>query len=54
MQYKNDARYIFPQYICRSIPTGVRGIMVIGLLAAALSSFNSAINAIASSFVADI
>ena len=39
---------------CRSIPTGVRGIMVIGLLAAALSSFNSAINAMASSFVADI
>ena len=54
MQYKNDARDIFPQYICRSIPTGVRGIMVIGLLAAALSSFNSAINAMASSFVADI
>ena len=49
MQYKNDARDIFPQYICRSIPTGVRGIMVIGLLAAALSSFNSAINAMASS-----
>ena len=54
MQYKNAARDIFPQYICRSIPTGVRGIMVIGLLAAALSSFNSAINAMASSFVADI
>lgn len=54
LQYKNDARDIFPQYICHSIPTGVRGVMVIGLLAAALSSFNSAINAMASSFVADI
>lgn len=53
-QFKQDARDIFPQYICHSIPSGIRGIMVIGLLAAALSSFNSAINAMASSFVADI
>ena len=53
-QFKQDARDIFPQFICHSIPTGVRGIMVVGLLAAALSSFNSAINAMASSFVADI
>ncbi len=49
-----DARDIFPQYICNHIPTGLRGLMVIGILAAALSSFNSAINAMASSFVSDI
>lgn len=49
-----DARDIFPQFICNSIPTGVRGLMVVGLLAAALSSFNSAINAMASSFVSDL
>lgn len=54
MQYKQDARDIFPQYICNVIPTGLRGLMIVGLLAAALSSFNSAINAMASSFVADI
>lgn len=49
-----DARDIFPQFICNSIPTGIRGLMVVGLLAAALSSFNSAINAMASSFVSDL
>lgn len=49
-----DARDIFPQYIKNNIPMGVRGLMITGLLAAALSSFNSAINAMASSFVADL
>ncbi|MDE6306331.1 MAG: sodium/solute symporter [Muribaculaceae bacterium] len=53
-QMQGDARDLFPQYICHHIPTGVRGLMIIGLLAAALSSFNSAINAMASSFVSDI
>ena len=53
-QFSHDARDIFPQYICHSIPIGVRGLMVVGLLAAALSSFNSAINAMASSFTADL
>ncbi len=50
----SDARDIFPQYINNYIPTGVRGLMIVGLLAAALSSFNSAINAMASSFVTDL
>ena len=49
-----DARDIFPQYIKNHIPVGVRGLMITGLLAAALSSFNSAINSMASSFVADL
>lgn len=49
-----DARDLFPQYIKNHIPMGVRGLMITGLLAAALSSFNSAINSMASSFVADI
>ncbi len=49
-----DARDIFPQYICNHMPVGVRGLMIVGLLAAALSSFNSAINAMASSFVSDL
>ena len=49
-----DARDVFPQFIKNYIPAGLRGLMIIGLLAAALSSFNSAINAMASSFVADI
>ena len=50
----SDARDIFPQFIKNHIPTGVRGLMITGLLAAALSSFNSAINSMASSFVADL
>jgi len=49
-----DARDIFPQFIKNHIPTGVRGLMIAGLLAAALSSFNSAINSMASSFVSDL
>ena len=49
-----DARDVFPQFIKNHIPTGVRGLMITGLLAAALSSFNSAINSMASSFVADL
>ena len=50
----SDARDIFPQYIKNHIPVGVRGLMITGLLAAALSSFNSAINSMASSFVSDL
>ena len=53
-QFFHDARDIFPQYIKNHIPMGVRGLMITGLLAAALSSFNSAINAMASSFVTDL
>lgn len=49
-----DARDVFPQFIKNCIPAGVRGLMIVGLLAAALSSFNSAINAMASSFVTDL
>lgn len=49
-----DARDVFPQYIKNHIPVGLRGLMITGLLAAALSSFNSAINSMASSFVADL
>ncbi|MBR5906323.1 MAG: sodium:solute symporter [Bacteroidales bacterium] len=54
MAFFSDARDIFPQYIKNHIPVGVRGLMITGLLAAALSSFNSAINSMASSFVADL
>ena len=53
-QFFRDARDIFPQYIKNYMPVGVRGLMIVGLLAAALSSFNSAINAMASSFVTDL
>lgn len=49
-----DSRQIFPQFIFDKIPAGLTGVMVVGLLAAALSSFNSAINGMSSSFVSDL
>lgn len=49
-----DSRQVFPQFIFNHIPTGIKGLMMVGLLAAALSSFNSAINAMTGSFVSDI
>ena len=36
------------------MPTGILGLMVVGLLAAALSSFNSAINSMTSSLFSDL
>lgn len=50
----NDSRQIFPQYIFNHLPSGLLGLTMVGLLAAALGSFNSAINAMSSSFVSDI
>lgn len=50
----SDSRQIFPQFIFSHLPSGLLGITMIGILAAALSSFNSAINAMTSSFVSDI
>jgi len=50
----NDSRQVFPQYIFNHLPSGLLGVTMIGLLAAALSSFNSAINSMTSSFVSDI
>ena len=50
----NDSRQVFPQYMFNHMPAGILGIMVVGLLAAALSSFNSAINSMTSSLVSDI
>lgn len=50
----NDSRQIFPQYMFQHMPAGILGLMVVGLLAAALSSFNSAINSMTSSLFSDI
>lgn len=49
-----DSRQVFPQYMFNHMPVGVLGLMVVGLLAAALSSFNSAINSMTSSLFSDI
>ncbi len=49
-----DSRQVFPQFMFNYMPPGILGLMMVGLLAAALSSFNSAINSMTSSLVSDI
>jgi len=44
---------IFPRYIVEELPAGARGLVMAGLLAAALSSFTSVLNALASTIIAD-
>ena len=48
-----DTNHIFPKYIVEELPTGARGLVMAGLLAAALSSFTSVLNALASTIIAD-
>jgi Na+/proline symporter len=49
-----DSRRVFPQFVMNHIPTGIRGLTMAGLFAAAMSTFDSAINAMGSCLVADI
>ena len=49
-----SSRKIFLSFILRELPPGVTGLMMAGLFAAGLSSLNSAINAMSSSFVNDL
>ena len=44
---------VFPWFISNVLPPGLRGFLLAGLLAAALSSLDSALNALATSFVTD-
>lgn len=50
----NDARKVYPQYLLNELPIGVRGLAMAGLFAAAMSSLDSVINAMASSVSSDI
>jgi SSS family transporter len=49
-----NARQVFLEFILEEMPSGLRGLMMAGLFAAALSSINSTINAMSSTFVADV
>ncbi|MDH3585178.1 MAG: sodium:solute symporter, partial [Phycisphaerae bacterium] len=49
----DDSRTVFLNFIMDHMPTGMGGLMMAGLFAAGLSSFNSALNAMASTFVSD-
>ncbi|MFT5317347.1 MAG: SSS family solute:Na+ symporter [Chlamydiales bacterium] len=49
-----DGALIYPQFLIQHLPSGVSGLAMAGLLAAAMSSLDSAINAMASSVIADV
>jgi len=49
---RND--YVFPYFIAHHLPNGLRGLLVAGLLAAAMSSLDSALNGLASTAFIDI
>lgn len=49
-----DPDTIFPYFIMTVLPAGVRGLLIASIFAAAMSSLDSAINALASSAVMDI
>lgn len=49
-----DGRKVFLEFILTQMPGGLRGLMMAGLFAAGLSSLNSAINAMSSTFVNDV
>jgi len=46
-------RQVFPAFILDEMPAGLKGLMLAGLFAAGLGSLNSAINAMAATFVSD-
>ncbi len=48
------ADQIFPQFIIEHLPTGLSGLVVAGILAAAMSTISSSINALASSMTHDL
>jgi len=50
----SDTERIFPQFLLNHMPPGLRGLSMAGLFAAAMSSFDSAINAMAGTAVADV
>jgi SSS family solute:Na+ symporter len=44
---------VFPKYIIEELPTGVRGLLVAAILAAAMSTISSVLNSMATVFLAD-
>lgn len=49
-----DRNHLFPTFVVKELPTGFRGIVIAAILAASLSSLTSALNALASTTVADV
>ena len=51
---QNETNQIFPIYIRNYIPSGLKGLMLAGVLSAAMSSLSSSINSLSSSTIVDI
>lgn len=51
-QMKSDE--VFPKFIIENMPSGISGIIIAGLLAAAMSTLSGSISALSSAFVEDI
>jgi len=49
----NDVNYVFPSYIIRYIPTGLLGLLIAVIFAAAMSSLDSEITALSSATIMD-
>lgn len=49
-----ESTRVYPQFLLNHMPTGARGLAMAGMFAAAMSSFDSAINAMASSVIGDL
>jgi len=51
---KKQADYVFPIFILAEVPTGVKGLLFVGIFAAAMSSVSSALSALASVSIMDL
>lgn len=51
---KMDPNVVFPQYIIHSMPSGISGLIIAGLLAAAMSTLGGSMNALASTTLFDL
>lgn len=49
----NDVNYVFPSYLIQYIPTGILGLMIAVIFAAAMSSLDSELTALSSATVVD-
>lgn len=48
-----DTKEVFPHFILHEMPMGVRGLVIAGILATAMGSLSTALNALATSFARD-
>lgn len=49
----NDVNYVFPSFVVSFLPTGIIGLMIAAIFAAAMSSISSELNALATTSVMD-